>query len=299
MRAIQIDQFGGPEVLTLRDVPEPEPGPGEVLVRTRAAAINPVDHKSRTGFVKNPDWHFPLGLGRDLAGVVVASQDPAWRVGEAVVAAVPHWATGRGSWADLVAISGELVARAPSSLPPTQAAALPLAGLTAWQAVLLADPQPDERVLVVGAAGGVGSLVVQLAVARGLRVDALVTRKEHVPLVRGLGAATVSRGATALPAGRYDLVVATASGVPVGHAIAPGGRYVTICDDPRLDHLDGHPVRHVSVREDGKDLATLVELADSGVIGARVAFACPVEDFREATAAAEAGGLAGKVVLTF
>ncbi|HEY0119889.1 MAG TPA: NADP-dependent oxidoreductase [Cellulomonas sp.] len=299
MRAIQIDRFGGPDVAVLRDVPDPVPGPGEVLVRTVAATVNPVDYKSRIGFVRNPEWRFPLGLGRDLAGVVVSSEDPAWRSGDAVVAAVPQWGSGRGSWAELVTVPGTLLAHAPRSLPLVEAAALPLAGLTAWQSLELADPQPGDHVLVVGAAGAVGSLVVQLAVARGLAVDALVTRDAHVALVRELGAGAATRDAAALPTGRYHVAIATASGVPVAHSLVPGGRYVTICDDPGIDDLEGHPVRHVSVREDGKDLASLVELVDARRLQARVARSYPVAEHLAACAAAEAGGLAGKVVLTF
>lgn len=299
MRAIEIDRFGGPDVAVLREVPDPVPGHDEVLVRAVAAAINPVDYKSRTGFVRNADWRFPLGLGRDLAGVVVSSRDPAWQAGDAVVTAVPQWGSGRGSWADLVAVPGALLARAPQSLSLTDAAALPLAGLTAWQTLDLAEPRTGERVLVVGAAGAVGSLVVQLAVARGLVVDAVVARAEHAAFVRGLGAGTVTRDPSALPAATYDVAVATASGVPVGHALAPGGRYVTICDDPLIDDLDGHPVRHVSVREDGRELAGLVALVDAGRLQARVARHYPIQEHLAACAAAEAGGLAGKVVMTF
>jgi NADPH:quinone reductase-like Zn-dependent oxidoreductase len=185
MRAVQIDRHGGIDVLTLREVPTPVPAAGEVLVRTIASSLNPVDWKTRV-WDRGPA--FPMTLGWDLSGVVAHSTVPRFAPGDRVIAMSGQIATGLGTWADLVAVPARILTAAPRRLPLVEAAALPLAGLTASQALERVKPGPGERILLTGAVGGVGSLAIQLARRSGARVDALVSRPGHVPAARELGA---------------------------------------------------------------------------------------------------------------
>ncbi|WP_202459590.1 hypothetical protein [Streptomyces sp. SID1328] len=185
MRAVQIDRHGGPDVLALREVAAPEPAPSEVLIRTAAGSLNPVDWKTRAWEVGPP---LPATLGWDISGRVVASNDPAHEVGAHVIAMSAQIATGRGTWAELVALPGHLLAPAPATVPLADAAALPLAGTTALQALRATELSVGERILAVGAAGAVGGLVVQLARLIGAHVDALVSRPGHEQAATELGA---------------------------------------------------------------------------------------------------------------
>ncbi|WP_326824926.1 NADP-dependent oxidoreductase [Streptosporangium sp. NBC_01756] len=292
MRAIQIDRHGGPEVLTLREVPEPVATPGTVLVRTIASSLNPVDWKTRAWDIGPA---FPMTLGWDLAGIVISAGTSGYRPGDRVIAMSAQVATGLGTWADLVALPERLLAPAPAATSLTEAATLPLAGLTALQALARIRPARGDRLLVTGAAGGVGGLAVQLARRSGAVVDGLVSTAAHVPEVRSLGAETVVHDPGMLESGVYHAVFDTA-GAAVEHALAPGGRYVAISDDP-LPDVPGAAKSYV--QEDGRALAELAALVDSGELRLRVAEHHPVHAVRHAHERFERGGLLGKVVLTF
>lgn len=291
-RAVQIDHHGGPEVLTVREIARPALTDGEVLVAVTATSLNPVDWKTRAWQVGPP---LPATLGWDLAGRVVASADPGHRVGDEVIGMSAQIATGRGTWAELVSLPGHLLAPAPTSLPLTESAALPLAGTTALQALRAGGPAPGERVLITGAIGGVGGLAVQLARHTGVQVDALVSRPEHEPSAVDLGAARAWHRAADLPAGHYHVVLDTA-GVDASTALAPGGRYVSISDEPLPDLPNA---RKSYVQESAADLAHLAELVDTGELRLRVAARHPFTDIRTAHERFEAGGLLGKVLITF
>ncbi|WP_432063045.1 NADP-dependent oxidoreductase [Streptomyces sp. S1] len=292
MRAVQIDVHGGPEALVVREVPDPQYGEGQVLVRTVASSLNPVDWKTRA---RDVGPALPATLGWDLAGVVVAGGSPEFAVGDRVVAMSAQIATGRGTWAELVALPEHLVAPAPKSLSLVEAAALPLAGTTAVQALDKLRLAPGDRLLVTGAAGAVGGLAVQLARQSGVEVDGLVSRPEHVEPVRELGAGTVTDLVTDLPERAYDAVFDTA-GVDVTAALVESGGYVSVSDAP-LPDVPGAAKSYV--QESAEDLAALVELVDAGRLRVRVAAYHPVAEVRAAHERFEAGGLSGKVVLLF
>jgi NADPH:quinone reductase-like Zn-dependent oxidoreductase len=135
MRAIQIDRFGGPEVLEVREVADPAPAAGELLVRTIASSINPVDVKTRGHVYDTGMPPLPMTLGWDLAGVVADPGPSALRPGQRVIAMSPQLAAGVGTWADLVVLPAGVVASAPARVSLAEAATVPLAGLTAWQAL--------------------------------------------------------------------------------------------------------------------------------------------------------------------
>ena len=193
MKAIVLDQFGGPEVLQLRDMPLPEPGPGEVRIAVYAAGVNPVDAKVRQGALYNrPQGQvkhtMPLILGWDAAGIIdaVGSYTSHFSVGEAVF--VRPDIRRNGAYAEYLVVEENLVAPMPSNLSFVEAASLPLVGLTAWQALLEAGGlQEGWKVFIHGGSGGVGSLAIQLAKAYGAWVSTNASR-DNLDFVRSLGA---------------------------------------------------------------------------------------------------------------
>ncbi|MEV0749756.1 NADP-dependent oxidoreductase [Streptomyces sp. NPDC050273] len=292
MRAIQIARHGGPEVLSVREVPQPTPGAGEVLIRTVASSLNPVDWKTRAWEV-GPE--LPATLGWDLAGVVTAATHPGYRPGDQVIAMSAQIATGRGTWAEQVALPARLLAAAPTTLPLADAAALPLAGVSALQALNRAAITGGDHVLITGAAGAVGGIAVQLARHTGATVDALVSRPEHLYAAREVGAEHVWHAPADLPRRTYTAVLDTA-GIDAGPALAPGGRYVSVADHP-LPDIPGAAKSYV--QEDQDHLAQLVALVDRGELRLRIAHRYRFDEVRSAHDRFEAGGVLGKILLTF
>jgi NADPH:quinone reductase len=186
MRALVVERPGGPEELRLRELPPPRPGPGQVVVAVEAAGVNPVDAGNRA----DPSWAGldpPYVVGYELAGTVEAAGEGAgWQAGEPVWGLLPVRGTRWGTYAELVVLDAALVGPRPAGLSAVEAASLPLAGATSLQLLDRLDPRPGEWILVHGAAGGVGSLFVQLARARGARVVASASARRE-PLLAGLG----------------------------------------------------------------------------------------------------------------
>ncbi|WP_416967897.1 NADP-dependent oxidoreductase [Streptomyces sp. 4F14] len=292
MRAVRIDRHGGPEVLTVREVPDPVPAPGEVLVRTAASSLNPVDWKTRALDIGPA---LPATLGWDLAGTVVTADGTPFGPGDEVIALSAQIATARGTWSELVALPAHLITHAPTSIPLTDAAALPLAGVTALQALDKTALTPGARLLVIGATGAVGGLAVQLARLAGAEVDALVSRPAHHAEAHALGAVHVTHTLDGLPATPYDAVLDTA-GVDAGHLLADGGRYISIADEP-LPDVPGAAKSYV--QENAAHLAHLAALIDKGDLRLRIAARHPLDQVRAAHERFEAGGVLGKVLLTF
>ena len=305
MRAAAADAYGT-DVLQVRDVPEPKVGPDSVLVRVAAASINPVDYKITAGAL---DAAFPvlwpLVPGWDVAGEVVAV-GPAVRdvrVGQDVFGYARQDFVGTGTWAELAAVPLRGLAAAPSSLDAVGASCLPLAGLTAWQSLVeVLEVQPGETVLVNAASGGVGSLGVQIAVARGARVigTASPASADHV---RDLGGEPVPYGEAMVDAVRAlapDGVHAVADFAGGdGLAAAPSllrdpGRLVSIVDAATVTRLGG---TYVFVRPDADQLRELAALVDSDRLRPVVQSTHPLDEVRAAVQEARAG-VRGKVVLT-
>ena len=190
-RAVVIEEFGGPEVLTLREVERPRPGPGQVLVRVMASGTNPVEAKIRQGKAI-PDLPLPAVLGGDVSGVVksVGAGVTDLTPGDEVYY-TPEMNSRAGSYADYNVVSADVVALKPHNLSHTEAAAIPLAGGTAWEAIVRRlAVRPGETVLVHAGAGGVGSFAVQFAVAAGAQVLA-TAGTDHQQLLTDLGATAV------------------------------------------------------------------------------------------------------------
>jgi NADPH:quinone reductase-like Zn-dependent oxidoreductase len=313
MRAVVARGRGGNEVLALETRPVPRPGPGEVLVRVRAAAVNPRDWMIRAG-------RYPLQfllprrgmvLGSDLAGEVAVTGPGCARfaVGDRIHAMQPGQRFG--AFADFALVPEKAACRVPQGMTDAEGAAMTLVGLTAWQGLVdLAGVSAGDQVLVIGAAGGVGHMVVQIAAALGAQVTG-VCSAGSAAFVRDLGAAEVidRKARRFQDAGRRWDVVFDAYGA-TGFAacrsvLAPGGRYVGTWPTARLmaDSLltrlrpAGPQCRLVAVRSDGEDLAALDALSGSGRLRAVVARTYPLEAVAEALDASRSFATRGKLVL--
>src|SRR5437899_2000898 len=191
MKAIQIHNYGGPEVLNYEDAPRPQPGEGEVLIRVHATSVNPIDWKVREGYMQDVWPHkFPLILGWDFSGVVEElGPSPAaagrFKIDDEVYS-LPD-PTRNGAYADYIVVRESELALKPKSLHHPRAAAVPLAALTAWQSLFdIAQLQPGQRVLIHAGSGGVGHFAVQLAKWKGAYVFATASTKNQ-DLLRKLG----------------------------------------------------------------------------------------------------------------
>ncbi len=301
MRAARMHAFGGPEVLELDEVPVPEPKEGEVLVRVYAASVNPVDYKIRSGRYPVANEDLPLVLGRDVAGMVerIGPNGPALEVGDAV-----YGVTSRG-FAEYVTLHAEACSRKPRRLDFVRAAAVPLAGLTAWQGLMVhGGLRAGQRVLVHGGAGGVGHLAIQIAKAHGAWV-ATTVRGDDIDFVRRLGAdVAIDYQAERFEerAQQVDLVLDLVGGDTQARSFAvlePGGLLVSSVGQPPAEkarELGVHAQGFVT-RADAGQLATLARLIDERRIEPHVLAIYELSEVRQAMARLEDQHTRGKVVL--
>ena len=306
VRAVAIHEYGGPELLEVTDVPEPPLGPDVVMVEARAAGVNPVDYKIRQGgLVSRYPCHFPLVPGWDVAGVVraVGPAVPEFAPGDEVVGYVRRDHIQWGTYAELVPAPVRTLAAKPPSLSWAQAAALPLAGLTAWQALTRAlEVGHGDVVLVHAAAGGVGSFAVQLAQTLGAGVIGTASEANHDHL-RALGAEPVAYGEglvervrSVAPEGVtavLDLVGGEALDASP-QLLREGGRLASVVDPGRVQKLGG---RYWFVRPDAGDLAVLCGLVDEGRLAVHVERTFPLEQAADAHRLLEGGHMRGKAAL--
>jgi NADPH:quinone reductase-like Zn-dependent oxidoreductase len=307
MRAIRQETLGGPEVLELVEVPRPSPIPTEVLVRTVAAGVNPVDWKSRAhgGFLGEP----PFTVGWDVAGVVeeVGYGVTRFTVGDRVFG-MPRFPREAAAYAEYVTSPSRQLARIPDDLGDVDAGALPLAGLTAWQALVeTADVRPGQRVLVLAAAGGVGHLAVQIAKARGAYVLGTARAEKH-PFLTDLGvdeAIDYTSENVAERARDVDVVLDAVGGDAASGAlrsVRDGGVVVTLSGTSvgPLRELAGDRVRvdGILVEPDRAGLEAIAELAAAGALRPHVSHTFPLADAARAHELGETGHTQGKLVLT-
>jgi NADPH:quinone reductase-like Zn-dependent oxidoreductase len=309
MRAITQTSFGDPDVLTLTDVPAPTPGPTEVVVRMCATSVNPIELAIRSGAfpLLGPP---PFVLGWDVSGVVEAV-DPGvsrFRVGDEVYG-MPYFPRAAGTYAEYVAAPSRQLARKPTTLSHIEAAALPLVGLTAWQALVdIAALRPGQRVLIHGAGGGLGHIAVQLAKHLGAEVIGTAGADKH-EFLRALGADRLidyRRTDFADAVGDVDVVLETVGGdyAPRSFSVLrPGGLLVTAVERlnaalPRLAADAGVRFAAVGVEPDHVALERLAALADAGVLRPHVRTTLALADAAKAHDIVAAGGVQGKIVLT-
>ena len=307
MRAIRQQTLGGPEVLELVEVPRPEPGPTEVLVRVTAAGVNPVDWKvrARGGFLGEP----PFTVGWDIAGVVEAPGRGVTRfaAGDRVFG-MPRFPREAAAYAEYVTSPSRQLARIPASLGDIEAAGLPLAGLTAWQALVeTANVQPGQRVLILAAAGGVGHLAVQIAKARGAHVIGTASLAKH-PFLFELGADEAIDYTSAAVEERVrdvDAVLDLVGGESSHGALATlrdGGIFIAVPSSTGIESLvdaaEGRVrVTGILVEPDRMGLEALAGLAESGALRVHVSRTFPLEQAAQAHELGETGRTQGKLVL--
>ncbi|GAB7191883.1 NADP-dependent oxidoreductase [Kineococcus sp. NUM-3379] len=316
MRALVQDSLGGPEVLREADVPRPEPLPTEVLVRVVSAGVNPVDAKTRegggmAGVLGEP----PFVLGWDVSGVVeqVGFGVHTLAVGDEVYG-MPWFPRQAGAYAQYVTAPSRHFARKPRTLGHDAAAALPLAGLTAWQVLVdAAHVQPGQHVLVHAAAGGVGHLAVQIAKHLGARVTGTARADKH-DWLRSLGADDVV-DYTAQPFEQavrdvdvvVDLVPDTGGGRGTGarslDVLRPGGLLVAVPGGVAPELAEQARARGLRtsaflVEPDGAALTRLAELVDAGHLRVEVEDVLPLAQAAEAHRRIASGRTRGKLVLS-
>jgi NADPH:quinone reductase-like Zn-dependent oxidoreductase len=309
VRAIVQQSFGEPSVLELADVARPEPGPTEVLVRVRAAGVNPVDWKTRAG--RGPLREPPFTVGWDVAGEVAALGQGVTRfaVGDRVFG-MPRFPREAGGYSEYVTAPSRQFARTPDALSDVEAAALPLAALTALQALIdTADVGRGDRVLIHAAAGGVGHLAVQIARHRGAHVIA-TARAVHHDLLAELGAdeaidyTATDPGATVRAADLVLDLVGGDTGLRSLPALRDGGLLIAIPssgDVGPLKEAAGDRVRvtNMLVEPDRTGLEAIADLVAGGDLRVKVSRTFPLAEAAAAHAIGEQGQIGGgKLVLT-
>jgi len=309
MKAVRYHGFGSSEVLRYEEVERPAPGPGQVLVQVAATSFNPVDDHIRAGVLAEMiPITLPFVPGLDLAGTVaeIGAGVTGLEVGDRVVAMLPLDAAGAA--AEYVVAPAEALAAAPRTIDLVDAAALPLSGLAAWQALFeLAELKPGQTVLVNGAGGAVGSLAVQLAVDAGAHVTA-ADSPQHADRLQGYGVHRVigyldlEEGPDAV-GGPFQVLlnlvrVSPDDAAKLSRFVADGG--VAASTAGPVSDVSGRSVRTANlwVRSDASQLSELVAKVDTGLLRLHVADHRPMAELGAVHEDADAGRLPGKTVLT-
>lgn len=306
MHTVRQETLGGPEVLELVEAPRPAPVPTEVLVRVRAAGVNPVDWKTRArgGFLGDP----PFTVGWDVAGVVeeVGFGVTRFAPGDRVFG-MPRFPREAAAYAEYVTSPSRQLARTPEELSDVEAAALPLAGLTAWQALVeTAAVAAGHRVLVLGAAGGVGHLAVQIAKARGAYVIGTASAAKH-DFLSSLGvdeAVDYASEKVGERVGNVDVLfdVVGDDAEDALSTVRDGGIVVTLSGSAAgpLRELGGDRVRveSILVEPDRTGMEAIAGLAEAGTLRPHVSKTFSLRDAGRAHEHGETGRTQGKLVLT-
>ena len=312
MKAMVIDAFGNAGQLRMADVPTPEAGPGEVLIRVACAAVNPVDWKIREGMLAGLFPHaFPLILGWDVAGTVTAlgAGVSEFAVGDRVYAYCRKPVVQWGAYAEFIALPAGHVAHMPANLSFAEASSIPLVGLTSWQSLFDAGTlKAGESVLIHAGAGGTGGKAIQFAKHAGAKVFTTASPANH-DHVRDLGADHVIDYRTenfvdavkrVEPDGVH-LAYVTASDVIADTmtAVRPGGRLVSIVEQPDPEHSarQGVTAAFVFVEPSGAQLRDIAALIEAGTVRPLPIQEYPLEEAARAHAESEAGHVRGKIVL--
>lgn len=303
MKAVCIHAYGGLEVLQYEEAPRPAPQDGEILVRVQACGINPVDWKVREGYMKDV-WpaQFPLILGCDVAGAVeqVGANVTEFAAGDAVYALVPS-----GGYAEYASFPASIAARKPKTLDFVQTASLPVAALTAWQALFdHAHLEAGQSVLIHAASGGVGHLAVQFAKNKGAHVVATASARNHA-FVRSLGADEVLDYNTTKfedVVHDMDVVFDTMGGDTQERSwgvLKPGGILVSIVSPDTETQAQAHGRHGVNMHAEPSavQLGEIAALIDAGKVKPHVERTFPLAEARAAQETSQAGHVRGKIVL--
>ena len=310
MRAFALDAFGQPG--SIHELPDPEPAEGQVRVRVAAASLNPFDNAVIQGYVKDHMEHrFPLVPAGDLAATIdaVGPNTSGFEVGDHVFGTTGKVYLGEGTLAELATASTATIAKRPASLGEVEAAALPLAGVSALMCVDAVDPKPKDTVVIVGASGGIGSYAIQLASERGAHVIA-VTSNANIDYVKSLGAdevidrtaGDVFEALKSKHSGGVAAIIDTNSDAPslahLSDAVRKGGAIASMKGAAATDDLEKRGIKGVNVqtRVTTERLETLAKLAAGGKLKAPRIRTFPLEQAGEAFKLL--GQTGGKLVVT-
>ncbi len=305
MKAVRIHRFGGPDVLSIEDVPMPQPHNGEVLLQVHAASVNPVDYKTREGrYPPVGQDKLPVTLGRDASGTIVRQEGQAggFAIGDAVHAML---SAEHGGYAEYVLAKSYELAPKPARLDHVRAAAVPLAGLTAWQGLFdHGELRAGQRVLIQGAAGGVGHFAVQFAKQRGATVYATASAAD-LDFVRELGAdVAIDYQSERFEdrAREMDMVFDLVGGETQDRSWAvlkPNAILVSTLSEPKQDLARQHQARGVryTAQPNGGQLREIGALIDAGKVRPEVTAVLSLAEAALAQQRLEHDHVRGKVVL--
>lgn len=303
MKAVRIYSYGSSDHLTVEDAPRPTPKEGEVLVRVRDAGVNPVDWKIREGLMKEQiPADFPMTMGADFAGEI-AEVGPGvqnLKSGDEV------FGFAHGAYAEFATVPANAVAMKPKSIDFATAASIPTAGLTAWQIVVdVANVQPNQRVLIQGAAGGVGSFAVQIAKWKGAQVIATAAADDATYL-REIGVDWVIDYKNDRFEDRVvnaDVVIDLVGGAILGRSYPVMKKHGSIIistvgrpDENALKRIDARGVSFV-MKRNSSELGELAKLIDQGIVKPRLAEVLPLDEAKKAQDTLQRGHSHGKIVL--
>jgi NADPH:quinone reductase-like Zn-dependent oxidoreductase len=297
LHAVLIHETGGPDVLRYEETEQPKPGAGEVLIEVRAASVNPIDWKIRRGL---RETQLPAVLGNDVSGAIEISQADGFAQGDEVFGIAPS-----GGYAEFATAPAGLIAKKPLGISHEQAAALPVAGMTAWQALFdRGGLQAGQTALVAGGAGGVGHLAVQFARHAGARVVATGSARNR-DFVLGLGAdeyIDYTSQDVGVAAGDVDVAFDTVGGETTESLVPTlreGGVLVTIANAPpeQLAAERGARAELLVMSPSSEQLARIAGLVADGSVRVEIAQTFSLGDARRAHELSEAGHTRGKIVL--
>jgi NADPH:quinone reductase-like Zn-dependent oxidoreductase len=305
MKAIVIHEYGGPEVLKYEDVPRPEPTDNQLLVRVIAAGVNPVDGMIRSGLFANEKRAFPMILGGDIAGVIekVGSKIKKFKAGDPVFAYVSL--DNSGGYAQYALVTQQEAAPKPKSLTYVEAAAVPIVGLTAWQALIdTAKLSAGQTVLIHGGSGGVGSFAIQIAKARGAKVMATASTANQ-DFLKQLGAdVTIDYTKQKFEdiAKDVDVVLDSIGKDTLARSYAvvkKGGIIVSLVARPKESELEKHGVHGaaLSVDPNSEELSEIGKLIDEKKVRVFVSQTFPLSEAMKAQEQVATGHTRGKIVL--
>ena len=302
MKAIVIKSYGDENVVEYTDVERPEPKASEVLVKVHVAGVNPVDWKIRNGLGERLGLKLPIMLGGEIAGIIekIGSEVRDFKEGDSVYGIISS-----GGYAEYAIAKVGDIAPKPQSLDFTNAAAVPLGALTAWQAIFdLANLGGGQRILIAGASGGVGSLAVQLAKAKGAYVIGLASGRNE-EFVRDFGAdefVDYTKQNFEEVVKNVDVVLDAVGGETFGRSfetLKKGGFLVTTVEFPSDEKAQefGIKAARVFCKPNAKQLAEITRLVDEGKLKAHVSTVLPLAEVKKAHQLSESGRTRGKIVL--
>jgi NADPH:quinone reductase-like Zn-dependent oxidoreductase len=297
MHAVAIRETGGPEVLSYEEVDRPEPGDGEVLIRVHAASVNPADWKYRRGVAEKP---LPAILGLDVSGTVEDSRADGLEAGDEVFGVAAS-----GSYAEYATAAAATIAKKPAGVSHEQAAAIPVAGLSAWQALFdRGGLESGQTALIAGGAGGVGHFAVQFAHNAGARTIGTGSSRNR-DFVLGLGAdeyVDYTQQDVGESVSDADLALDTVGGETTGSLIPTlreGGILVTIANAPpdEAARERGASAELVVMSPSADQLAQIADLVAAAEVRVEIADVIPIADVARAHELSETGHVRGKIVL--